>query len=133
MQAMSGTRAGLRGFRDVQRFIDAHSDIFRRQGAVLGCRQRYKDGYLGLYYRVAFRQHGRLCCLYLGTSAALADRVREYLQQLQGWRSTKRQLKELRIHAWSQLRRQKKECDKQLQDAGFYLQGFEVRGWSSQT
>lgn len=131
MQTISSASAAVRRLKDVQKFIDDHQDIFKRQGVVLGCRQRHKDGYLGPYYRVAYWQHGRLRCLYLGTSAALAEHVREYLQQLQEWRSTRRQLKQLRSHARAELQRHKRECNAQLQEIGLYFQGYEARGWSN--
>ena len=119
-----------RRFANVKRAIDARRDIFARQGVVVAVRQRYKDRFIGPYFRVGYYERGGVRWIYLGPSKRLADDVRDYLKDLQQPRATKRQLRDLRVRAQLELRRHKSECNAQLQGVNLTLKGFEVRGWS---
>jgi hypothetical protein len=109
--------------------LTARPEFFRMHGTVDATWRRRGARTFGPYYRLRYREGGRVHCIYLGRSNLLVNQVRQTLHELQ------RPLREYR--AVSQLRRQVRDAlsiDRRIVKAhlcrlGLRLKGFEVRGW----
>jgi hypothetical protein len=115
---------------DVLRFIDQHTQLFRRQGTVVEIWRRHGGRRLGPYYRLAYREGDKQCSWYLGASEETADTVRRHLQELQEPRRQQQQVRRCRQVLRRQLARVKAVWAGELEQIGLRLHGNEVRGWS---
>lgn len=111
--------------------LAAHPEIFRRQGTVIVSWRSHQGRKLGPYFRLAYRQGGRQCALYLGSSAELAAQVRDALQVLQAPRQRQQAWQVQWKKGRAALRRQKHLWDTELRKLGLYLKGYEIRGYRS--
>ncbi|HUT90503.1 MAG TPA: hypothetical protein VMY37_13460 [Thermoguttaceae bacterium] len=111
--------------------IASRARLFARQGAVVATWRSYRGRRLGPYWRLAYREAGRQCSVYLGRAGRGVERVRQALAELQGrlrWRRTYRRLCR---QVKASLRACQAEFDRQLRRLGLRRKGFEVRGgWS---
>src|SRR5438128_2286938 len=107
----------------------AQAAILSRQGSVHESWRLYKGEKLGPYFRLLYRHDGRPHCVYLGADGALAEAVRQALQELQAPRRERRALGRLRALARAALRKQKRALDGELRRRGACLKGWKVRGW----
>jgi hypothetical protein len=113
----------------IQKFLADHSAALSQQGTVQ-CSWRYHQGRrLGPFFRLAYREGGRQCSLYLGRNPQRADEVRKVLEQLQAPRrqmlETERQLTKIK----AQLKSHKHTLDGELEQRGLHRKGNEIRGW----
>jgi hypothetical protein len=109
--------------------IACNPKIFTRQGTVVATWRRRGDKIFGPYYRLAYRQAGRQCSIYLGRAGALVQRVRSSLAALHGRLRDCRFAQQIRLQIRGSLRAQKTRLATFLKPLGLRLQGFEVRGW----
>ena len=116
--------------RAVLELVEQRSAMFAKQGIVVESWRTYQGRQLGPYYRLAFREGGRQCSIYLGASKERARRVRTFLDRLQKRTKMTSILNRARAGVMVELRAHKKLLDEQLRERGLYLKGFEVRGWS---
>jgi len=113
--------------------IASRPTLFARQGSVVASWRHYRGRRLGPYYRLAYRQNGRQCSVYLGRCDQLVRRVRAELQKRQSpWRRC-RALARMRTRLKASLRREKACLDVHLRKLGLYLKGFKSRGWAGKT
>jgi hypothetical protein len=108
--------------------IDEHAESLRTQGSVVETWRTYQGQRFGPYYRMKFRHQGRQRSIYLGTSAELAEAVRQKLAKLQlPYRQSLDRRREWKVfHA--ALRRQKAILAEHAAAAGIHLKGWEFRG-----
>jgi hypothetical protein len=110
-------------------FIEGHAPHLARQGAVVSSFRRRGGRKIGAYYRLAFRDGRVQRSLYLGDDMVLVNEVRAALETLQRPHRERhallRQKKAIR-RALAQCRAQLK---RELARRGWWLQGYEVRGW----
>jgi hypothetical protein len=111
--------------------IRAQEDVFRRQGRVVATRRSRGGRTFGPYFRLEYRDAGGRHSIYLGHSAELADEVRSVLADLQASWHERRDWKWLRRESKRALREHKKVWARELGKLGFYLKGYEVRGWDT--
>ena len=114
---------------EVQRTLAADPKLFARQGAVVASWRYYQGRKLGPYYRLAYREEGRQCFIYLGRDEGLAQAVRDLLAALKRPRRRRRLFDALRTQGRAMLRQAKASMAEELAKWGLRLKGFEVRGW----
>ena len=108
-------------------FILANPRLFATQGSVVAT-WRVRDGKrFGPYYRLAYRRGGRQRSIYLGPRP-VADRLREFLAQLQRPHHRHRLYKRLQTQVRASLRQAKKQLAQQLASLGVTSKGYEFRG-----
>ena len=111
------------------RLISARPDVFARQGSVAAT-WRCRDGKrFGPYYRLAYRDDGRQCSVYLGRAGAVVERVRQMLHNLQKPLRQWRMYRRIDRQARAALRANNARVTALLRPLGLRLRGFEVRGW----
>ena len=127
----SAQLAGARRRQVVLARIHAQQDVFRLQGRVVAA-QRLRGGRaFGPYFRLEYRDASGRHSIYLGRSVELADEVRSVLARLQASWHERRDWKRLRRASKAALREHKKVWACELGKLGFYLKGYEVRGWDT--
>jgi hypothetical protein len=109
--------------------IAAREDFFRGQGSVVATYRRRGGKTFGPYYRLAYREDGRQCSVYLGRMGALVEQVRHALQALQHNIAQLRLVSRLQRQVRASLRIHKLRVGALLRPFGLRLKGFEVRGW----
>jgi hypothetical protein len=111
------------------RLIAARPDVFCRQGNVAATYRRRNGKTFGPYYRLSYREDGRLCSIYLGRAGKLVERVRHALdvqhQPVTQYRLYERLAKQIR----ASMRIEKIRVRSLLCPFGMRLKGSEVRGW----
>ena len=115
--------------REVLALIESRPEIFAAQGTVVATWRTYGGRRLGPYFRLSFREGRRQRSLYLGTSAALAARVRAILARKHEPIKRRRTHEKIRSRAVVELRKHKVAWEARLHNVGLYAKGFEVRGW----
>jgi hypothetical protein len=113
----------------VKAFMSKHAALFRRQGSVQRSWRYFHGRRLGPFFRLVFRVSNKLTTIYLGRCGSIADEIRALLNDL---RRDMRERANLEMHqkqARKALRLQKRVLDEELRKRGFYLKGYEVRGW----
>lgn len=105
------------------RLDDEQLAALKCQGFV--ARERRGNGYY--VYKLRFRQKGRQKVRYVGTDAALADRVRRELQILQAAVQRRRRLRRFSREARSLLRTAKGRLSASLEPCGFAFHGLAIR------
>ena len=114
-------------FDRARTFILANPALFAAQGSVVATwRVRGKKRF-GPYYRLAYRRHGRQRSIYLGPRP-VADRLRQFLHQLQRPHRRHQFYKRLQTQVRASLKRAKTHLAKQLAALGVTLKGYEFRG-----
>jgi hypothetical protein len=111
------------------RLIAARPDIFIRQGHIAATRRRRNGKTFGPYYRLAYRDAGRQCSVYLGRAGVLVDMVRQALAHLQGHRIALRRFNTMARQIRAAMRIEKLNLASLLRPFGLRMKGFEVRGW----
>ena len=110
-----------------RKLIESSPHDFARQGAVVATWRTGGDQRRGPYYVLRYRDGPRQRSLYLGSSASLADRVRQLLYELQRPRLEQRELDRIRSAVKRSLRRHKAGLNEALQQHfGWRLHGFEA-------
>jgi len=109
--------------------IAARPELFGRQGAVVATWRKYRGRRLGPYFRLAYREAGRQCSVYLGRAGRVVETVRARLAELQRPLKRYREYRQARAQIKASLGPVKRELDRRLRRLGLRLQGFEVRGW----
>ncbi len=105
--------------------------LFARQGAVVATWRWYRGRKLGPYWRLAYREAGRQCSVYLGRTGPGVERVRRVLARLQRGLRSRRTVRRVSRAVRASLRSCLAELDRQLHGLGLWRKGFEVRGgWS---
>jgi hypothetical protein len=111
------------------RLIAARPELFCRQGNVAATYRRRNGKTFGPYYRLSYREDGRLCSIYLGRAGKLVERVRHALdaqhQPVTQYRLFERLAKQIR----ASMRIEKIRVRSLLCPFGLHLKGSEVRGW----
>ena len=108
--------------------IASRPELFVRQGAVVATWRWCKGRRLGPYWRLAYREAGRQCSVYLGRMGEGVQRVRQALARRQGFRRWRRTYRRLRRQVKASLRAHLAEFDRQLHALGLWRKGLEVRG-----
>ena len=111
------------------RLISARPDLFARQGSVAATWRRRDGKRFGPYYRLAYREDGRQCSVYLGRAGAVVERVRQMLHDLQQPLRQWRMFRRIDRQARAALRASNARVTALLRPLGLRLRGFEVRGW----
>lgn len=109
--------------------IQADPGLFARCGMVITDWKRSGDRWRGPYYRLRYRDGGRLRSIYLGRDGPLVQQVREALAAVQGPWQRRREYQRQRREILASLRAHKGVLDRHLRLLGLRLQGYEVRGW----
>ncbi|MFH1923443.1 MAG: hypothetical protein ABIP48_26585 [Planctomycetota bacterium] len=109
--------------------IAARPEVFARQGSVVAIWRRYRGRKLGPYFRLAYREAGRQCSVYLGRAGRVVEAVRGALAELQRPLKRFREYRKARAQIKASLGPVKRELDRRLRRVGLYMKGFEVRGW----
>jgi hypothetical protein len=113
----------------IHQFLRDHADALSQQGSVQRSWRYYQGRRLGPFYRLAYREGGRQCSLYLGSDPTLAEEVLGVLEQMQAPRrhllETERQLQKIK----AQLKSHKRALDGELEQRGLHRKGNEIRGW----
>ena len=115
-------------FGRVRALVMAERGRFAVQGSVVAGWREYGGRRLGPYFRLAYRDGGRQCSVYLGRCAELARRVRELLAGLQRPRRERLLFARLKAQVRASLRQAKVEVDRQLAVWGIRREGVEFRG-----
>ena len=121
------TKAKLQAIRE---FILANRNSFVRQGAVVETYRMYRGRRPGPFFSLRYRDGGRQRSRYLGRSSALADRVRDLLQELRKEIEESRTLARLKRRARAHVRVCKNAWRQDVAALGLHLKGSEVRGWT---
>jgi len=109
--------------------IASRPTLFARQGAVVATWRKYRGRRLGPYFRLAYREAGRQCSVYLGRASRVVEAVRARLAELQRPLKRSRIYRQARAQIKASLGPVKRELDRRLRRVGLYMKGFEVRGW----
>jgi hypothetical protein len=115
----------------VRRLLAELASTLRRQGSVQQSWRTYRGRRLGPFYRLAYREGGRQCSVYLGSDEELVNEVRQTLQVLQSPLRHDRQLERQLTLVKAALKDQKQALDGELRQQGLYRKGAEIRGWRS--
>ena len=118
-----------RTFNRISNHILGLKSLFSRQGTVIATWRDYQGRKLGPYYRLAWREEGRQCSLYLGASEELAQSVRQLLATLQRRLKENRQWRRLYAASRAACRASRALVNQQIARIGLYLKGSEFRGW----
>ncbi len=111
--------------------IASRPALFARQGVVVATWRWYRGRRLGPYWRLAYREAGRQCSVYLGRMGEGVRRVRGVLARLQRGLRSRRAVRRLTRRVRASLRAHLAEFDRRLAELGLWRKGFEVRGgWS---
>lgn len=112
----------------VRAFVLNRPALFAGRGAVVASWKNWQGKRLGPYYRLAFREDGRQRSLYLGRSEALAEQVRRLLDGLHAPREERLVRKRLLAQARAEVRRVKKDLEREAAAVGIRMKGWEFRG-----
>lgn len=107
----------------------ARPELFVWQGSVVASHRRRRTQSYGPYYRLAYRDGGRQCSIYLGREGPLVEQVRQALGRLQQNRLQHQTLERMRRQVQASLRVQKLRVNTLLHPLGLHMKGFETRGW----
>lgn len=113
----------------VERLMAEQPARFSRQGTVVATWRVVAGERRGPYYSLRYRDGGRQRSLYLGSSATLAELVRQLLECRQRVRREHRALTHARIVVKASLRHHKRLWRRHLEQAGLSLKGYDIRGW----
>lgn len=113
----------------VERLLAEQPARFSRQGTVVATWRVVAGERHGPYYSLRYRDGGRQCSLYLGSSATLAESVRQLLECRQRVRREHLALTHARSVVKASLRQHKRLWRRHLEQAGLSLKGYEIRGW----
>ena len=114
-------------FNRARTFILANPRLFATQGSVVPTWRVRAGKRFGPYYRLAYRRGGRQRSIYLGPRP-VADRLRQFLDQLQRPHRRRQLYKRLQTQVRASLRQAKKHLAQQLAALGVTLKGYEFRG-----
>ena len=114
-------------FNRARTFILANPRLFATQGSVVATWRVRRGKRFGPYYRLAYRRDGRQRSIYLGPRR-VADRLREFLAQLQRPHHRHQLYKRLQTQVRASLRHAKAHLAQQLAALGIILKGYEFRG-----
>jgi hypothetical protein len=112
----------------VERWLAGREMALSRQGYVVESWRQYRGRRLGPYYRLRYRERGRMRSVYLGRDAVLAEEVRGRLSELQRPLRRKREAHKRWKKERAYLRILKARWEAELRKIGLRLKGFEVRG-----
>lgn len=112
----------------IREFLEARRPLFAAQGSIVASWRTYRGRRLGPYYRLAYREAGRQCSLYLGRSLELLESVRQTLASFQRSLRERQVFRRLRSAARKALRTSKARLRQQLAAVGIRLKGLEFRG-----
>jgi hypothetical protein len=110
------------------RLIAARPDIFARRGHVAASYRLRNAQKFGPYFRLAYRDGGRQCSIYLGRGGPLVQRVRQSLDALQRPRREYLAIRRHQRQIRSLLRVETRRVAALLRPFGLRLKGFELRG-----
>ena len=119
--------------REVIEQIEQRIAIFAKQGTIVETWRTFGGRKLGPYFRLAFRDGGRQCSIYLGSSKERVRQVRAVLDSVRKPIKLSRQLQLVRANVLDELREHKKKWDRLLREHGLYRKGFEFRRWTERT
>ena len=114
-------------FDRARTFILANPRLFATQGSVVATWRVRGGKRFGPYYRLAYRRGRRQRSIYLGPGH-VADRLRQFLAQLQLPHRRRQLYRRLQTRARASLRQAKKHLAQQLAPLGITLKGYEFRG-----
>jgi hypothetical protein len=129
MRQLEKTESVTQKRREVFHFLGRYQDLLRRQGSVQAAWRLYRRRRLGPFYRLHFRENGRLKTLYLRGDVTLAAEVRQALADLQAPGRVRREIERQRGQVLAIFRATKRACGRELQARGLWLHGNEIRGW----
>jgi len=111
--------------------IASRPELFVRQGAVVATWRWYKGRRLGPYWRLAYREAGRQCSVYLGRMGEGVEQVRQALARWQDFRRWRTTYRRPRRQVKASFRAHLARFHRQLHALGLWRKGPEVRGgWS---
>ncbi len=106
--------------RRVLALIASKVELFTWQGAVVATWRWYRGRKLGPYWRLAYRESGRQCSIYLGRSGEGVERVRRVRARLQQPLRRHRTCRRLARAIRASLRAALAEFDRQLERLGLW-------------
>ena len=115
------------GYDRARTFILANPRLFATQGSVVATWRTRAGKRFGPYFRLAYRRDGRQRSIYLGPRT-VADRLRQFLAQLQRPHRRRQLLKRLQTQVRASLKIAKAHLAQQLTALNITLKGFEFRG-----
>lgn len=114
-------------FDRARTFILVNPRLFAAQGSVVATWRVRAGKRFGPYFRLAYRRHGRQRSIYLGPRP-VADRLRQFLAQLQRPQRRRQLYKRLQTQVRASLKTAKNHLAQQLAALGVTLKGYEFRG-----
>ena len=109
-------------------FLHTRRSLLSTQGAIVASWRSYQGRRLGPYYRLAYREQGKQCSLYLGSAIDLVSLVRRELANFQRSLREAQVFHRMRSAARKALRASKDRLRQHLAAIGIRLKGFEFRG-----
>ncbi len=116
-------------FAAVSARMTASREVLSRQGAVVASWRVERGRRLGPYFRLAFREAGRQASIYLGKSAALVEKVRALLAEIQAPARLDRTIRRATAAGKAALRACKARMRGLMSAWGLYARGWDVFGW----
>lgn len=104
-------------------------DDLQAGGTVVSTWRSYKGQRLGPYFRVAYRVGSTQRSVFIGCDAELAEKVRNYLHNLQHQRNETTKLIRMRRAAAKQFAASREQFGLELAAVGLRLRGSQVIGW----
>ena len=112
----------------IRALLESRRPLLAKQGTIVASWRTYQGRRLGPYYRLAYREAGRQCSIYLGCAVDLVRRVQATLAEFQQSLRQSQIFSRLHSAARKALRASKERLRNQLAAVGIRLKGFEFRG-----
>ena len=113
----------------LKRLFEAHCDAFARQGTVVKIWRTRHGRRSGPYYRLQWREGGRLRTHYLGSDKHLADVATRMLDVLRQRHQRRQFFARQQAIVRRMIREHKAQWRQRLEELGLTVQGREIRGW----
>ena len=112
----------------IRAVLESRRSLLAKQGTIVASWRTYQGRRLGPYYRLAYREAGRQCSIYLGCACDLVRRVQATLARFQQALRQSQIFSRMHSAARKALRQSKVRLRQQLAAIGIRLKGFEFRG-----